>query len=499
MPVGTYNWQDMAALAPAIILVVGGCTLLLTEVALKSAGRGYQAGLSVFFAVIAGLAAFSQLASPGRSLFGGFARLDAFGAATALIICLALALTSLVGQSFLREQASERGEFHALAQFAAAGMILLADATDLIMLFIALEVMSLATYALTAYLRSSARPAEAALKYFVLGSFSSAVLLYGTALAYGAAGSTKLADIAAAVGSGAHTPLLIAALALVGAGFLFKVAAVPFHMWAPDVYQGAPTPVTGFMAAGVKTAAFAALLRTLYEAFGQRALALGAHGHGWYVAVAWAAILTMVFGNLLAIVQRSVKRMLAYSSIAHAGYVLVAVAVGAFGGEARAAATQAAIYYLLAYTVTVIGAFTVVAALEKRGGPEIDDDTRYDGLAQRDPALAFVMAVFMISLAGIPPTAGFVAKLFVFRAALDVGAVGLAVVGVLSAVAGLYYYLRVVVVMYMKPAPESAPAAPRRMVSMSFGLALAAIAVLALGIAPHSLHQFAHPAALLNP
>ena len=497
---GTYNWQDMAALAPAIILVAGGCVLLLSEVALKSASRGYQAGLSVFFATFAGLAAWSQLSGAGRDLFGGFARLDAFGSAVAIIICFALALTSLVSQSFLREHASERGEFHALAHFAAAGMIILADATDLITLFIALEVMSLAIYALTAYLRSSARPAEAALKYFVLGSFSSAVLLYGASLAYGAAGSTRLTDIAAAVQGGAHLPLIYAALALVGAGFLFKVAAVPFHMWAPDVYEGAPTPVTGFMAAGVKTAAFAAIVRTLYVAFGAKTFALGAPGgKGWYGAVATLAVLTMVGGNLLALAQRSVKRMLAYSSISHAGYLLVGVAAGAFGGATRAAASQATLYYLLAYTATAIGAFTVVAALEKRGGPEVDDDARYDGLSQRDPVLAFVMAIFMVSLAGIPPTAGFTAKLFIFRSALDVGAVGLAVVGLLSSVAGLYYYLRVVVVMYMKPAPANAPAAPTRLTSMNFGLAIAATVTLVVGIAPHLVRQVAHAVALLSP
>jgi NADH-quinone oxidoreductase subunit N len=496
--VESYNWSDFAALGPVVALVVGACVLLISEVFLTSRNRGYQVGVSVVFATIAGLLAFSNISVPARDLFGGFARLDAFGSFTAVIVCFSIALTSLFADSSLKELASERGEFHALAQLAGAGMILLAQATDLITLFIALEVMSLATYALSSYLRTSPRPAEAAMKYFILGSFSSAVLLYGTALAYGAAGSTRLADIARiSAAKDGPTPLLLAAIALVAAGFLFKVAAVPFHMWAPDVYDGAPTTVAGFMAGGVKAAAVSALLRTLYVAFGSKLVAVGADGnHGWASALTVIAYLTMVGGNLLAIAQKSVKRMLAYSSISHAGYLLVAVAVG--GNTAfRQEATSAALFYLAAYTATALGAFAVVAALEKRGGRDIDDDTRYDGLSQREPVLALAMAVFMLSLAGIPPTAGFMAKLFIFRAALDANAYGLAVVGVLTSVAGLYYYLRVVVLMYMRPSAEGA-AVPARTLAMGIGLAIAAGVTLFFGIGPNWLSTIATSAATLG-
>jgi NADH-quinone oxidoreductase subunit N len=495
--VETTNLQDIGALGPVVVLILGGCALLLSEVFLSSRNRDFQAGLSAAFASAAGLWAWSIASDAPRDIFGGFGRADAFGAFATMIVCFALALTSITAQSFLREQAAERGEFHALAQFGAAGMILMAIATDLITIFVALEVMSLATYALTSYLRSTPRPSEAGLKYFILGSFSSAVFLYGAALAYGAAGSTRIADIASAVTRGQTPGLVAAAMALIAAGFLFKIAAVPFHMWAPDVYEGAPTPVTGFMAAGVKVAAFASVLRVFFVAFGDRDLAMGIDGgRGWVSAVSALAVATMVVGNLLAIAQRSVKRMLAYSSISHAGYLLVGVAVGA-DPALRGAATQATLFYLAAYTATAIGAFGVVAALEQRAVPGSDDDARYDGLAQRHPMLALAMAVFMLSLAGIPPTVGFMGKLFLFRAAVDGGHIGLVVVGLLSSVAGLYYYLRVLVVMYMRPSVDG-ERVPARTMGMGVGLAIAAVATVLLGVLPGSLAEFARTASVLG-
>ncbi len=494
-PLGSFNWQDVLALGPVDVMIVAGCVLLLNEVALKSRDRGHQAWISAFFAAIAFLWAFAQRGEAARDLFGGLARLDAFGSYAAMVVTFALALTSLIGQGFLRNQASERGEFHALAHFAAAGMVLLVQATDLVTLFVALEVMSLAVYALVAWLRSNARPAEAALKYFVLGSFASAILLFGASLAFGAAGSTKVADIAAAVQGGQNQTLLFVALALLTAGFLFKVAAVPFHMWAPDVYEGAPTPVTGFMAAGVKVAAFGALLRILYVGFGADAFAVGqAGGKGWFQLLSVVSVATMVGGNILALAQKSVKRMLAYSSITHAGYLLLGVAVGAFGAT-RVEAAASVLYYLAVYAATAVGAFAVVGALETRGGNVIDDDGRYDGLAQREPALALAMAVFVLSLAGIPPAAGFTAKLFVFRAALDAHQAGLAVIGLLSSVVGLYYYLRVLVLMYMKPSPANVAAVPPRLAMTRFGLVVAAVLLLVVGALPATVQGLAQAAA----
>lgn len=496
----TYNWQDVGALAPLIVFFLGGCALLLSEVFLRSGRRGYQVGLSVATAVVAGLLALYGAFEPDRDVFGGFARIDAFGSFITVVVAFAVALASLLAGGHLKALASERGEFHALLHFAAVGMSALAHATDLITLFVALEIMSLSTYALTAWIRSSPRPSEAALKYFVLGSFSSAIFLYGTALAFGAAGSTRIQDIGVAAQSieGPGFLMLLASLGLMAAGFLFKVAAVPFHMWAPDVYQGAPSPIAGFMAAGVKAAAFAAMLRVLLVAFGTENLALGIsdEGGGWREVAGTLAALTMIVGNLLAVTQRSVKRMLAYSSVSHAGYLLVGLTTAATSAY-RESALQATLFYLAAYTATTMGAFAVVSALEKRGGRDVDDDDRYDGLAQRHPAYALAMAVFMLSLAGVPPTAGFAAKLMVFRAALDAGAVGLVVIGLLSSVVGLYYYLRVIMLMYFRPAGEGAVLSLRSS-ALGVGLAIAAVTTIGFGIGPGPLERFARLAAVLG-
>jgi NADH-quinone oxidoreductase subunit N len=372
-------------------------------------------------------------------------------------------------------------------------MCLLGSASDLLVAFIAIEVMSLATYALAAWMRRGRKPAEAAFKYFLLGAFSSALFIYGSALVYGAAGSTLFSDIPRATG-----PLLAAGLGLVGAGLAFKIAAVPFHLWTPDVYEGAPTPVTAFMAAGVKTAAFAVLARvlvTVWSGTGESAVAIGG-------VVTVLALLTMIFGNLLALPQRSVKRMLAYSSIAHAGYLLVGVvSAGAVG--ARGNAISSVLFYLAAYTATVVGAFAVVGALERRGAPGEEpadcwDLTRLAGLAKRRPGLAFAMAVFMLSLAGVPPSAGFIAKLLIFKAAISAQAYGLAVVGVLTSALGAYYYLRVVVYMYMR-APEAGEEQLVLSPALSVALAVSVVAVVVLGVGPEPVAALARAASAIGP
>jgi NADH-quinone oxidoreductase subunit N len=479
---------ELLTLLPLAILVLGAIAVLLSEVFLTSGRRTYQSGLTIATAVIAGGAALASQ-RPG-SVFGGMAIADGFAAFITVTVCFGVALSSFVSAGWLHARGAERGEFHALVLFAASGMALLAIAADFLLAFIGIEVMSLATYSLAAWLRRGKRPAEAAFKYFVLGAFSSALFIYGSALVFGATGSTLFADVTRTTA----TPLLVAGLALVAAGLAFKVAAVPFHVWTPDVYEGAPTPVTAFMAAGVKTAAFAVLTRVAMAAWA--APGVGDSAFGDVVAV--LAILTMLFGNLLAIPQRSVKRMLAYSSIAHAGYLLVGVvAAGAAG--ARESALSGILFYLAAYTATVIGAFAVVGTLERRL-PGADDEpadawdlARFSGLSRRRPGLAFAMAVFLLSLAGVPPTAGFVAKLLVFKAAIGAGAYGLAIAGVLTSALGAYYYLRVVVYMYMRPVEgaEETLASP----ALSVGLAAAAIAVVVLGIGPEPIASLARAAA----
>jgi NADH-quinone oxidoreductase subunit N len=480
---------DLAAMLPIAILTAGALVLLLSEVFLTSGRRGYQAGLTVATAALAALAAVS--ATPAGHVFGGQAVVDGFSVFVTVIVCGALALAALVGAPWLAARGAERGEFYALALFAATGMSLLASASDLLVAFIAIEVMSLSTYALAAWMRRGRKPAEAAFKYFLLGAFSSALFIYGSALVYGATGSTLFSSIPRASG-----PLVMAGLGLVGAGLAFKIAAVPFHLWTPDVYEGAPTPVTAFMAAGVKTAAFAVLARVLVTVWGGPELASGFGG-----VVTVLAILTMLFGNLLALPQRSVKRMLAYSSIAHAGYLLVGViAAGAAG--ARESAISSVLFYLAAYTATVIGAFAVVGALERRGAPGEEpadswDLSRLAGLARRRPGLAFAMTVFMLSLAGIPPTAGFIGKLLIFKAAITAQAYGLTIIGVLTSALGAYYYLRVVVYMYMR-APEGEEEATLSP-ALSVALTASAIAVVVLGIGPEPVAALARAASSIGP
>ncbi len=526
-----FNPNDLYGILPALILAVGALVVLTSEVFLKQASgprpqasgpeprtaeaasgqepktvaasaeavpdRRYQAWVTGAFAAVGLWAALSQLGEPTLSVFSGAAVSDGFARLIAAVICAALLLSCAVAASYLESLRATRGEFYALALFSAAGMCLLAQATDLIVIFVSLEVMSLAIYALCAYLRRGRRPAEAAFKYFILGSFASAIFLYGAALAFGATGSTRIADVAAALRS-APAPgvsgLLAAAVALLASGFCFKVAAVPFHMWVPDVYDGAPAPVTGFMAAGVKAAAFAVLARILVLGFGDANSALGPHG--WGGLIAWLAMLTMLVGNLLAIPQRSVKRMLAYSSIAHAGYLLVAVASMASSG-ARADATEGLLFYLAAYGATVVGAFGVVSVIERKLALSGlgDDLSSWSGLAERHPGLAAAMSLFMISLAGVPPTAGFMAKLTVFRAAIEAGLTPLAIFGVLTSVAGLYYYLRVVVYVYM--VPEARPDAIQGGRLLPAGLAIAgcALIVLWMGVQPGSFAALTQSAA----
>lgn len=472
---------DFMAVLPAAILALGALVLMLSEVFLTSARRGYQAWLTVVFAAVAALTAVSGTVggSTGGPIFRGQAVADGFSTFITVVVCAGLALSALVGQGWLAARDSERGEFYALALFSAAGMSLLGMATDLLVAFIAIEIMSLATYALAAFVRRGLRPTEAAFKYFLLGAFSSALFLYGAALVYGATGDLLFSSLRAGPRGGGQY-IFLAGVTLVVIGVAFKVAAVPFHAWTPDVYEGAPTPVTAFMAAGVKTAAFALLARLF--------LAVVGAGPALAAILSGLALLTMLFGNLLALPQRSVKRMLAYSSIAHAGYLLVGVLAAAAAG-AREKALSGILFYLASYTASAIGAFAVVGVIERRGQgghepAEPWDLDRFAGLAKRRPVLAFVMAVFLLSLAGVPPTAGFVGKLYVFQAAVGAELYGLAIFGVLTSALGAYYYLRVVVYMYMKPADAAEEGISSTTLALALGVAAIAVVVLGIGADP---------------
>jgi NADH-quinone oxidoreductase subunit N len=513
----TFALADMVAVLPAAILSGGAILLMLSEVFLSSAARTYQALLALGTAMFAGVVAWMYAGDPARLILQDFAVQDGFEGFLTVVVCLGCALAVLLSAGFLKHRNAERGEFYALLLFASAGMSLLSLSAEFITLFVNLEVLSVATYALTAYLRRGPRPAEAGFKYFILGAFAAALTLYGAALLYGATGTTKLALMGPRLVQAIVTQpaMVYCGFGLVLAGLGFKIAAVPFHMWTPDVYEGAPTPVTALMSAGVKAAAFAAVVRVF--------MVLGhADPHFAFIAFSALAALTMVLGNLLALPQRNVKRMLAYSSIAHAGYLLLGVAalfapqngpaqpVGVMratpllGQSMTQSAIAAQVYqgilfYLLAYTVTSLGSFGVLSALERR-----EDETRsntwdldrFGGLAQRKPWWAAMMAAFMLSLGGVPPTVGFMGKLLLFRAAIDAGLLGLTVLAVLASAAGIYYYLRVVVYMYMRPSPDGVTV-PDRQWTTELALAASAIGVVLLGIAPNLLGDWLSKANLL--
>ncbi len=473
---------DLRPVLPAAIVALTALVVLLRQAFTPRERRAPSAALSIA-GLLAALASTALLWRGARgSVMAGALAADDFSLFFHFLI-LGIAIVSVwLSPSYLRANGLERGEYYALLLFSVVGMLGLASTLELVSMFVALEILSIALYALAGLQRARMESQESALKYFVTGSFSSAFFLYGVALLYGVSGSTALervsAEISLASPSGVHLALLGAAMLLVGFGF--KVASVPFHMWAPDVYEGAPTPVTGFMAAGVKVAAFAALLRV----FDFSLAGLASH---WQPLVALLSAVTMVVGNLAALAQTRIKRMLAYSSIAHAGYLLAALVA------APGLAGQAVLFYLVAYAAVNLGAFGVIAALSRDGREPVTYED-LAGLAERRPALAAGLGVFLVSLTGIPATAGFVGKFYLFNAAVAAGWVGLAVAGVLMSVVSAYYYLGVVVAMYMRP-----PAGEDRFaaVSPAGGSALAFLAgiTLLLGIWPARLLQLAQEAA----
>ena len=390
--------------------------------------------------------------------YSGMVALDPLSTVFNVLFLASTGVVILLSHPFLKKDDVEHTEYYALLLFATVGMMILASGLDLITLFLGIEVLSISLYILAGYRRDSDASNEAALKYFLLGAFSSAILLYGIALTYGAVGTTnlvKIAEVLANTSGPLPEGLLFAGLALILAGFAFKVAAVPFHMWTPDVYEGAPTPVTAFMSAGPKAAAFAAIIRTFFIGFGP------VHDE-WKTALGVIAVLTMTVGNVAAIAQTNVKRMLAYSSIAHTGYALIGIVTGGLIGG------TGAVFYLVAYVAMNLGAFAIIVLLEHQGerGEELKD---YAGLGFRYPLIGLLLSLFMISLSGIPPTIGFVGKLYLFGGAVKSGQILLAVFGVLNSAISVFYYLRLMVLMYMREPQETLP--PIR-IPLAFALVL---------------------------
>jgi NADH-quinone oxidoreductase subunit N len=405
---------------------------------------------------------------------------DPYAAFWKLLLYIVTGLTVLLSLVYLKSEHLHIGEYYGFILLALSGMMVMVSAADLLTIYLGIELMSLSLYVLAGLKRSEPRSLEASAKYFVLGAFSSGILLYGISLLFGVAGSTGLPAIAAATASqGLNNPMLMLAMILLFVGFGFKLAVVPFHMWTPDVYEGSPTSVTIFMAVASKAASFGAFLRVFTEG-------LGGLKADWYGLFLTVCIITLVLGNVVAIVQTNIKRMLAYSSIAHAGYALIGIVAAGRTESAGSAALASVMLYLAMYAFMTLGAFAIVAMLRK-GGLEGEEIADFTGLAKREPLAAVLMLVFLVSLAGIPPTAGFIGKLYVFMAAVDAGLAWLAVVAVIFAAVSAYYYLRVVMVMYMREPDPTALPAPRfeRSPALSIVLACAMAGVVLLGLFPN--------------
>ena len=423
---------NLNAVLPGLTMVVFAILVMLVDIANRGGRtptRSALPWLALVGVLVTGGVCYWLLGQPPTT-FQNMAVSDRLALGLDLVVLVAAFLTILFSVRYIPQVNRQVGEYYALILLVSAGMMMMGAALDLMVVFVALEIFSLGLYILSGLNRTNAWSSEAAMKYFLLGAFASAFFVYGAALIYGAAGSTQFEQIAATLGAGqGELNLLYAGIALLIVGFGFKVSLVPFHMWTPDVYQGAPTPVTAFMSVGTKAAAFAAFYRVFL-------VALPAQQAVWGNALAILAVLTMTLGNLAALRQTSLKRMLAYSSIAHAGYILVGLATGTPAGA------SAALFYLISYAFMNIGAFGVVMLLEKEG--EMDAvANRARGLAKRQPGLALVMAIFMLSLAGVPPLAGFFGKFFVFAAAVQGGMAWLAAIAMLNSAIGAYYYLRV--------------------------------------------------------
>jgi NADH-quinone oxidoreductase subunit N len=488
MPIEIPNLNVFALVPSLIVMGTALLALLVDLVVTDKRVLGYLGLLGVVAAAIVSivLAGYAPLAFQDMAVSDGYALF--FN----LVFLVTAGLSILIAIDYLGRHDLEHGGYYALLLFSTGGMMLMAAATDLIVVFLGLEIMSVALYILAGFNRRQFASAEAGLKYFILGAFASAFFLYGAALTYGATGSTNLGEIGtwlSGISAASTDPDLMAfiGLGLLLVGFAFKVAAFPFQWWTPDVYQGSPTSVTAFMSVGAKAAGFAALIRVLNLAFRD-----AAYVADWAVAAAVLAVLTMTFGNLAALAQKDVKRMLGYSSIAHAGYVLVGVSA------ANESGVRAVLFYLLAYAFMNVGAFAVAGVIERRD--EYSTTLRdYAGLGQREPLLAAAMTLFMLSLTGIPPLVGFWGKLFVFRAVVEAGMSWLAVVGVINSVISAFFYLGVVVQMYMRAPAEYAPSVPgsagesKKPAAVKLGAAigtavlLAGLFTLALGLWPGSI------------
>ncbi len=474
--------SSLMGISPLLLLVVAGLSIMTIDAITRDRAE---------LAVVTAVSLFMAAALAGVLLVGGevpaapevvtrYVAVDRLGLFFDIVICVGAGLSALLAGGYLREHGFERGEFYVLIVFAALGAMILARAVDLLSIFLGLETMSLGVYAMVAYRRTSARAVEGAVKYFLLGSFAAAILLFGSALLYGATGHTDLVGVRAVISAGGADPILtILSMIMLIVGLAFKVGAVPFHMWVPDAYEGAATPATTFMSVAVKAAAVAALVRVLAGAFGDPTTM--SPSTGWTPVIVLLAVASMVFGNVAALAQTSVKRMLAYSSVAHAGYILVGVAavyqMGSF-------AVSSVLYYMAAYTVSNVLAFGSLILMGSKGKEAVSYDD-LAGAGRRHPLAALPFVIGVLSLLGLPPTAGFFGKYYVFSAAVQADFVWLAVLGVVASAVGAYYYLKVIVYLFMREPEEGQPiAVPMQSTYVVVALVLASYYVVRMGITP---------------
>jgi len=502
------NWT---LIAPEVIVCAAAVIVMLVDAFARPTQRWITGGIAMAGLFLAAIATVFLWSGTGSALvrsdaFNGMIVLDELRLGFTLIFLLVSLLTLLISTVWVQGEQLPAGEFHSLLLFATVGMMLMASGNDLVIIFLGLETLSIATYVMAGLRKGDLRSNESSMKYFILGSFASAFLLYGMALIYGATASTNVTQIAASVGNANFPALLLIGAAMMIIGFGFKIAMAPFHVWTPDVYEGAPTPVTGFMAAGPKAAAFASFVRVFVLGF---PLIAGAEASGylhetWVTAIAILAMLTMFVGNVSAILQSNVKRMLAYSSIAHAGYALVGfVGAGmAATAQARDEAVAAVAFYLLTYAVTNLGAFAIVTLLGQKNDRRAEFED-YNGIGFKAPMLSFTLSLFMLSLLGLPLTAGFMGKVLVFRPALEAGnslLTILVVVAVLNTAISAYYYLRLIVVMFFRERTTDWHQ-PKMPASLAAALIITALGVFYFGIFSDSvISKFSQspPAAIIK-
>ncbi len=479
------TWSDVTLIAPLVAALLVAFAIIVVDASAPHRDRIAVAVGLAGLAIVAVLTVWTDQA-PGLA-FGGAYTVDTLTTYLDLIFIAIVALTVLVGPDYLGPRDLPVAEFAATLVFAMTGAMLIAGSADLLVLFVGLELMVLPGYLLAGYAKRDALSTEGAIKYFLLGSFSSAIFLFGLAYVWGLTGTTRIAGVADAIAAAQGlSPALAMGVAFVTTGVAFKIAAVPFHYWTPDAYQGSPTPVTGYLSVGPKVGAFALIIRVFVEA-------LGPINADWLPVMGVLAVLTMTLGNLVAVTQTNVKRMLAYSSIAHTGYILVGLT--AYAADPNSGGLEAVLFYLAAYSFMNLGAFAVVSALQKRPGVTSQLDT-FAGLGRREPYLGILMTLFLLSLTGIPPTAGFFAKALIILSAVQAGGWVpiLAVITVLNAVAAAFYYLRVVVYMYMRD-PQIEPAEVDHGPLLRLGVAVAAVATVILGVLPGPLIDAATKAA----